>query len=224
VTRVDKLEVVLKELMKKIINTSIEQKVNLDQLKSDFANIKKNDNKIKGFEKNINKINQALKDYNILDYFKTENSKDNQENENKTENSNFSKMFGKKIDFKETKIKENEEEINKLKKGLNDSNTAINNYKKNYNDIVLEINSNINELKIKHNNDINKLKNNLNENIRQIKEEMGNKYSQQDRKIKDAITELDENNNNINSNNNANFVASKVNNEKLNNITIELKN
>ena len=88
----------------------------------------------------------------------------------------------------------------------------------------MEINSNINELKIKHNNDINKLKNNLNENIRQIKEEMGNKYNQQDRKIKDAITELDENNNNINSNNNANFVASKVNSEKLNNITIELKN
>ena len=224
VTRVDKLEVVLKELMKKIINTSVEQKVNLDQLKSDFANIKKNDNKIKGFEKNINKINQALKDYNILDYFKTENSKDNQENENKTDNSNFSKMFGKKIDLIESKIKENEEEINKLKKGLNDSNTAINNYKKNYNDFVLEINSNLNELKIKHNNDINKLKNNLNENIRQIKEEMGNKYNQQDRKIKDAITELDENNNNINSNNNANFVASKVNSEKLNNITIELKN
>ena len=223
-TRVDKLEVVLKELMKKIINTSVEQKVNLDQLKSDFANIKKNDNKIKGFEKNINKINQALKDYNILDYFKTENSKDNQENENKTDNSNFSKMFGKKIDLIESKIKENEEEINKLKKGLNDSNTAINNYKKNYNDFVLEINSNINEFKIKHNNDINKLKNNLNENIRQIKEEMGNKYNQQDRKIKDAITELDENNNNINSNNNANFVASKVNTEKLNNITIELKN
>ena len=224
VSRVDKLEVVLKELMKKIINTSVEQKVNLDQLKSDFANIKKNDNKIKGFEKSINKINQALKDYNILDYFKTENSKDNQENENKTENSNFSKMFGKKIDLIESKTKENEEEINKLKKGLNDSNTAINNYKKNYNDFVLEINSNINEFKIKHNNDINKLKNNLNENIRQIKEEMGNKYNQQDRKIKDAITELDENNNNINSNNNANFVASKVNSEKLNNITIELKN
>ena len=224
VTRMDKLEVVLKELMKKIINTSIEQKVNLDQLKSDFAGIKKNDNKIKSFEKNINKINQALKDYNILDYFKTENSKDNQENENKNENSNISKMFGKKIDLIEAKLKENEEEINKLKKGINDSNTAITNYKKNYNDFVLEINSNLNEFKVKHGNDINKLKNNLNENIRQIKEELGNKYNQQDRKIKDAITELDENNNNINSNNNANFVASKVNNEKLNNTTIELKN
>ena len=222
VTRVDKLEVVLKELMKKIINSSVEQKVNLDQLKSDFASMKKNDNKIKGIEKNINKINQALKDYNILDYFKTENSRDNQENENKNENY-FTKIFGKKIDLIESKIKENEEEINKLKKGLTDSNTAIEKYKKNYNDFVLEINTNLNELKVKHNNDINKLKNNLNETIRQIKEELGNKYNQQDRKIKDAITELDENNNNINSNNNANFVASKVNSEKLNNITIELK-
>lgn len=224
VTRMDKLEVVVKELMKKVINSSIEQKVNLDQLKSDFASLKKNDNKIKSFEKNINKINQSLKDYNILDYFKTENSKDNQENENKNENSNLSKIFGKKIDLIESKTKENEEEINKLKKGLIDSNTAIANYKKNYNDFVLEINGNLNEMKVKHNNNINKIKNTLNENIKQIKEEMGNKYDQQNKKIKDAITELDENNNNINSNNNANFVASKVNSEKLNNTTIELKN
>ena len=134
-SRMDKLEIIVKELTKKTINSNNEYKINMEQLRSDISEIKNNDEKIISIEKNIAKMKKALSEYNILDYFKTENSKENPESENKNENLK-SKIFSKKLDLIESKIKENEENIFKLKKGLTDANNLINSNKNNYNDFV----------------------------------------------------------------------------------------
>ena len=46
-SRIDKLEIYLKELNKKIVNSNVEEKADLSQLKSDLSEMKKNDEKIK---------------------------------------------------------------------------------------------------------------------------------------------------------------------------------
>jgi hypothetical protein len=137
-------------------------------------------------------------------------------------------MITKKIELFENKGKENDEDIFKLHKELNDINNAFSLHKNNYNEFVKEVSSNLNEIKLKHNNDINNIKNIINENIQEIKNELNNNIEQNNKKIKDMIIESSENiknNNNSNNNNNTNFInAAKVNNEKLNNMNIELKN
>ena len=230
--RMDKLENIVKELNKKLLNSNIEEKIHIGQIKNDLPDMKKYDDKIKNIEKNISKINKTLNEYSILDYLKKENIKE-QDNENKDdsnnlENSSIIKMITKKIELFENKGKENDEDIFKLHKELNDINNAFSLHKNNYNEFVKEVSSNLNEIKLKHNNDINNIKNIINENIQEIKNELNNNIEQNNKKIKDMIIESSENiknNNNSNNNNNTNFInAAKVNNEKLNNMNIELKN
>ena len=229
--RMDKLEIVVKELNKKILNSNIEEKIHIGQIKNDLPDMKKYDDKIKNIEKNISKINNTLNEYSILDYIKKENIKE-QDNENKDnnniENSSIIKMITKKLELMENKGKENDEEIFKLQKELNDMNNAFSLHKNNYNEFVKEVSSNLNEIKLKHNNDINNIKNIITENIQEVKNEFNNNIEQNNKKIKDMIIESSENlknNNNSNNNNNTNFInATKVNNEKLNNMNIELKN
>ena len=218
-SRMDKLEIIVKELTKKTINSNNEYKVNMEQLRSDISEIKNNDEKIISIEKNISKMKKALSEYNILDYFKTENSKENPESENKNENLK-SKIFSKKLDLIESKIKENEENIFKLKKGLTDANNLITSHKNNYNDFVKEISSNLNEVRLKENNDINNLKNIINGSIEEIKNEIKNELvkqsENQNKKDKEIQIESIENN--------GNNISSKLYNEKLNDIKEELKN
>ena len=215
-SRIDKLEIMVKELTKKMINTNNEQKVNMDQLRSDISGMKNNDEKIENIEKNLTKIKKALSEYNILDFFKSENSKENQETENKSENP-ISKIFIKKLDLIANKTKECEESIFKLKKGLTDANNLITSNKNNYNDFASEINFNLNEIKSKENNDYNNLKKIIDENLKQLRDEIKNELvkisDQQNKKVKDIPNEPSQNNN----------MVSKINNEKLNNISNELK-
>jgi hypothetical protein len=97
--------------------------------------------------------------------------------------------------------------------------------KNNYNDFVKEVNALYNETKVKHNNDINNIKSLINENIEQLKNEFAKVINQNNIRMKDEI-----NNENIKISNsprnssNSNFIANKLNNEKLNNMTMDLKN
>ncbi len=230
--RMDKLEILVKELTKKILNLNLEGKVNIEHIKTDVEDIKRYDDKIKTMEKNLSKINQTLKEYNILDYFQKEDTKDQANNNifdnTKIENSSIIKLLTKKIEYNESKSKEYDDNIFKLQKNLQEINNLISKYKHNYNEFFKEIYSNINEIKIKNNNDINALKNYIIDNNLEIKNELNNNIEQNSKKLKDMIFEQTENSkigNNSGSNNNTNFIAAaKVNNEKLNNMNIDLKN
>ena len=230
--RMDKLEILVKELTKKILNLNLEGKVNIEHIKTDVEDIKRYDDKIKTMEKNLSKINQTLKEYNILDYFQKEDTKDQANNNifdnTKIENSSLIKLLTKKIEYNESKSKEYDDNIFKLQKDLQEINNLISKDKHNYNEFVKEIYSNINEIKIKNNNDINALKNYIIDNNLEIKNELNNNIEQNSKKLKDMIFEQTENSkigNNSGSNNNTNFIAAaKVNNEKLNNMNIDLKN
>jgi hypothetical protein len=216
-----KLEVIIKELTRKIIYTSPETKVNIDQLKADVYSMKKYDDKIKSIEKSIQKINQTLNEFNIFDIFKKENS----ETERKEENSTLMNILIKKVELIENRTKECEEDVYKLQKKFNDTNNMISTDKNNYNDFVKEVNALYNETKVKHNNDINNIKSLINENIEQLKNEFAKVINQNNIRMKDEI-----NNENIKISNsprnssNSNFIANKLNNEKLNNMTMDLKN
>ena len=230
--RMDKLEILVKELTKKILNLNLEGKVNIEHIKTDVEDIKRYDDKIKTMEKNLSKINQTLKEYNILDYFQKEDTKDQANNNifdnTKIENSSIIKLLTKKIEYNESKSKEYDDNIFKLQKDLQEINNLISKDKHNYNEFVKEIYSNINEIKLKNNNDINALKNYIIDNNLEIKNELNNNIEQYSKKLKDMIFEQTENSkigNNSGSNNNTNFIAAaKVNNEKLNNMNIDLKN
>ena len=230
--RMDKLEILVKELTKKILNLNLEGKVNIEHIKTDVEDIKRYDDKIKTMEKNLSKINQTLKEYNILDYFQKEDTKDQANNNifdnTKIENSSIIKLLTKKIEYNESKSKEYDDNIFKLQKDLQEINNLISKDKHNYNEFVKEIYSNINEIKLKNNNDINALKNYIIDNNLEIKNELNNNIEQNSKKLKDMIFEQTENSkigNNSSSNNNTNFIAAaKVNNEKLNNMNIDLKN
>ena len=219
--RLSKLEVIIKELTRKIIYTSPETKVNIDQLKADVYSMKKYDDKIKSIEKSIQKINQTLNEFNIFDIFKKENS----ETERKEENSTLMNILIKKVELIENRTKECEEDVYKLQKKFNDTNNMISTDKNNYNDFVKEVNALYNETKVKHNNDINNIKSLINENIEQLKNEFAKVINQNNIRMKDEI-----NNENIKISNsprnssNSNFIANKLNNEKLNNMTMDLKN
>jgi hypothetical protein len=216
-----KLEVIIKELTRKIIYTSPETKVNIDQLKADVYSMKKYDDKIKSIEKSIQKINQTLNEFNIFDIFKKENS----ETERKEENSTLMNILIKKVELIENRTKECEEDVYKLQKKFNDTNNMISTDKNNYNDFVKEVNALYNETKVKHNNYINNIKSLINENIEQLKNEFAKVINQNNIRMKDEI-----NNENIKISNsprnssNSNFIANKLNNEKLNNMTMDLKN
>ena len=230
--RMDKLEILVKELTKKILNLNLEGKVNIEHIKTDVEDIKRYDDKIKTMEKNLSKINQTLKEYNILDYFQKEDTKDQANNNifdnTKIENSSIIKLLTKKIEYNQSKSKEYDDNIFKLQKDLQEINNLISKDKHNYNEFVKEIYSNINEIKIKNNNDINALKNYIIDNNLEIKNELNNNIEQNSKKLKDMIFEQTGNSkigNNSGSNNNTNFIAAaKVNNEKLNNMNIDLKN
>ena len=225
-SRIDKLEIYLKELNKKIVNSNVEEKADLSQLKSDLSEMKKNDEKIKIMEKSIIKMNQALKEYNILDYFKKENNHENKDSKENNEEESSTKILIKKIEITENKTKENEEDIYKMKKGLNDINDKISMDKNNYNDFAKEVSGNFNEMKFKNTNDINYLSNLIFKNIQDLKEEFNQNISQINRKIKDMVIEEVERNKNVISNNtNNNYInLAKINNEKLNNMNNDLKN
>ena len=219
--RLSKLEVIIKELTRKIIYTSPETKVNIDQLKADVYSMKKYDDKIKSIEKSIQKINQTLNEFNIFDIFKKENA----ETERKEENSTLMNILIKKVELIDNRTKECEEDVYKLQKKFNDTNNVISTDKNNYNDFVKEVNALHNETKVKHNNDINNIKSLINENIEQLKNEFAKVINQNNIRMKDEI-----NNENIKVSNsprnssNSNFIANKLNNEKLNNVTMDLKN
>ena len=225
-SRIDKLEIYLKELNKKIVNSNVEEKADLSQLKSDLSEMKKNDEKIKIMEKSIIKMNQALKEYNILDYFKKENNHENKDSKENNEEESSTKILIKKIEITENKTKENEEDIYKMKKGLNDINDKISMDKNNYNDFAKEVSGNFNEMKFKNTNDINYLSNLIFKNIQDLKEEFNQNISQINRKIKDmVIEEVERNKNAISNNTNNNYInLAKINNEKLNNMNNDLKN
>ena len=201
-----------------------EDNVNIiDQLKSDVNHMKKFDDKIKSIEKNLLKINQTLNEYNIIDLL----SRENEESQNKEEFSSLNKVLAKKIELLENRTKECEENIFKLQKGESDINNMVSMDKNNYNDFVKEVSANINELKLKHNNEINSLKSLLNDNMEELKNEFNNTIDQNKIKIKDEIIESVENtknNTDLNNNSSYNFIANKINNEKLNNMSIDLKN
>ena len=222
-SRVEKLELIIKELTKKIIYSTGEDNVNIDELKSDVTHLKKFDDRIKSIEKNIVKINQTLNEYNIIDLL----SRENEESQNKEEYTSLNRIIAKKIELLENRTKECEENIFKLQKGVSDINNMVSTDKNNYNDFVKEISGNINELKLKHNNEINSLKSLLNDNMDELKNEFNNTIEQNNIKVKDEIIESVENSKNntdLNNNSSNNFIANKVNNEKLNNMNIELKN
>ena len=239
VSRMDKLEIILKELNKEKVNSNFEGKANIDQLKTDVSEMKKYYNrmndKIRIIERNIAKMNQSINEFNILDYFKPgdiNNQKDNEENKTEQNTGNEAvgmiKIINKKIELMENKSKENDENIFNIKKKLNDINNMILTNTNNYNDFVKEENSDLKEIKIKHNNDIKDLKNLINEKIKEILNEFNDKIEQNNKKLKDLIIETAENYKNINNSNNVNnnniIAASKINNEKLNNMNTELKN
>ena len=94
-SRVGKLELIIKELTRKIIYSADEDNVNIDQLKSDVTHLKKFDDRIKSIEKNILKINQTLNEYNIIDLL----SRENEVSQNKEENSSLNKIILKKIEY-----------------------------------------------------------------------------------------------------------------------------
>ena len=64
-TRMDKLEMFIKEFTKKMLNSNVETKVNINQLKKDISELKKNDNKIKQIEKKISKKDINLNNNNL---------------------------------------------------------------------------------------------------------------------------------------------------------------
>ena len=224
-SRLDKLELYLKELNKRIVNTNIDEKADIDQIKSDLSEMKKNDNKIKIMEKTIIKMNEALKEYNILDYFKKDNN-EKKESKNDNENEPSTKVLIKKIEITENKTKEVEEDVSKVKKGLSDINDKISTDKNNYNDFAKEVSGNFNEMKFKNINDINYLSNLIFKNIQDLKDEFTQAISQVNKKMKDVVIEEIERNKNSLSNNASNSYISlaKINNEKINNINSELKN
>ena len=94
-SRVEKLELIIKELTKKIIYSTGEDNVNIDELKSDVTHLKKFDDRIKSIEKNIVKINQTLNEYNIIDLL----SRENEESQNKEEYTSLNRIRAKKLNY-----------------------------------------------------------------------------------------------------------------------------
>ena len=236
--RMDKVEILVKELNKKLLNSSLEGKVNIEQIKTDVGGFKRFNDKISSMEKNILKINQFLKELkeynNKLQFFQKENEKEKEETDDnknniidniKIENLPIIKILTKKIENNETKNNEYDEDLIKIKNEIQNINSTIDLNKNKYNEFVKESYSNINELKMKNSNDIDSLKNYILENSYSIKKELNENIEQNSKKLKDMITELSENNNNSGPNTNTNYIAAaKVNNEKLSHMNMELKN
>ena len=253
--RMDKLEIFIKEITQKLINSNGEEKVDMEILnknvpsiqkydgiiineeniiKEDFLdNEQRNKKKEKEIKKEIEEIKKEIEKLKKKEIKKEieekKDEKDFSENEKKekiiNDSSDFIDTLTKKLELLENKEKQYEEDINQIKKELNDINNVVYSDKNNYNDFVKEMHGNINENKNKHNNDIDNIKNLINENLQHIKDEFNYIIEQNNIKIKDMIIETTDNyNNNTSNNNNTNYMtAAKVNNEKLNNMNNELK-
>ena len=224
--RIDKIESINKEIIKRIISFNNENKNGIQKISDNLEDkIRNNNNKLVQIENNFKNLESKIGENNILSNILKLNEDSN--NDQLTFLiQGLDEKINKKMNSLEQHNKDNEEQIIKYKKeitnikNVSQSNIqSINNLRENY----YIIQNDLNQLKIKNGKEINDLNKIIDEKINEIKNELMKKSIEQNKKISDLIIEknaLDKQNQNKNIDTK---ILTSLNNEKMENISIELK-
>ena len=224
--RIDKIESINKEIIKRIISFNNENKNGIQKISDNLEDkIRNNNNKLVQIENNFKNLESKIGENNILSNILKLNEDSN--NDQLTFLiQGLDEKINKKMNSLEQHNKDNEEQIIKYKKeitnikNVSQSNIqSINNLRENY----YIIQNDLNQLKIKNGKEINDLNKIIDEKINEIKNELMKKSIEQNKKISDLIIEknaLDKQNQNKNIDTK---ILTSLNNEKMENMSIELK-
>ena len=222
--KIDKLESMNKEIVRRVVSLNNENKNNIKKL-ADTT-----EDKIKSQNKIINQISENIKgieskmNENLLSNF---NLKDNTDNDQiSTLIKGLNKKLNEKINILESYNKDNEEQVIKIKKeivnlkNMSQTNTQSSN---NLRENLIKMLNDFNALKSKSDKNINDLNKVIDNKIEELKKELLNDLNELNKKISDLTNEQNDlNKKNQNKNIDAKTLSS-LNNEKMQNMSIELK-
>ena len=216
VKRIERLELMNREMVKLMKKSTNEIKLSFVDLKSHSSRVHKT------HENKINELSKKLADINIFEMFKDNNS-------NSTSNNSILNTFEQKLaqrfESLEEKNKLNDESIYRLKKDIVNIKNLTENISRltsNNNENILSLEKDL-ETKIKSLNskideEINKLKELCNNNFKENKNIIENNYNELNNKLDNLVNDLNEYKNKINN------IDPSIGNEKLNDLSIELRN
>ena len=222
--KINKLESMNKEIVRRIVSLNNENKNKIQKL-SDTT-----EDKIKSQNKIINQISENIKgieskmNENLFSNFNLKENTDNDEISILIQG--FNKKINEKINMLESYNKDNDEQVIKIKKEIinlkNMSQTnsqSSNNLREN----LIKMLNNFNALKSKSDKDINDLNKVIDDKIEGLKNELLNNLNELNKKISDLIIEQDALNKKNQNKNIDTKTLSSLSNEKIQNISIELK-
>ena len=222
--KINKLESMNKEIVRRIVSLNNENKNKIQKL-SDTT-----EDKIKSQNKIINQISENIKgieskmNENLFSNFNLKENTDNDEISLLIQG--FNKKINEKINMLESYNKDNDEQVIKIKKEIinlkNMSQTnsqSSNNLREN----LIKMLNNFNALKSKSDKDINDLNKVIDDKIEGLKNELLNNLNELNKKISDLIIEQDALNKKNQNKNIDTKTLSSLSNEKIQNISIELK-
>jgi len=222
--KINKLESMNKEIVRRIVSLNNENKNKIQKL-SDTT-----EDKIKSQNKIINQISENIKgieskmNENLFSNFNLKENTDNDEISILIQG--FNKKINEKINMLESYNKDNDEQVIKIKKEIinlkNMSQTnsqSSNNLREN----LIKMLNNFNSLKSKSDKDINDLNKVIDDKIEGLKNELLNNLNELNKKISDLIIEQDALNKKNQNKNIDTKTLSSLSNEKIQNISIELK-
>ena len=222
--KINKLESMNKEIVRRIVSLNNENKNKIQKL-SDTT-----EDKIKSQNKIINQISENIKgieskmNENLFSNFNLKENTNNDEISILIQG--FNKKINEKINMLESYNKDNDEQVIKIKKEIinlkNMSQTnsqSSNNLREN----LIKMLNNFNALKSKSDKDINDLNKVIDDKIEVLKNELLNNLNELNKKISDLIIEQDALNKKNQNKNIDTKTLSSLSNEKIQNISIELK-
>lgn len=220
--RIENLELTNKDMCRKLALNDLDFKSNLEHYKDNSSDKSKSiDDKFAAIARKINEMDRQLKEV-------ISNQKFNiGELDQNSENTNLLDKIMKKLDLLEGKSKISDEELFKFSKTFekikNESEAAYKfstTHQEGYHNFSKDVNANFAEIKNKHEEDFNKLKELIKENNNNLKNELYKHSNEENKKISDLLTEVSA----LPKTKNEPQVRSNVSNEKINNLSNEMKN
>ena len=222
--KINKLESMNKEIVRRIVSLNNENKNKIQKL-SDTT-----EDKIKSQNKIINQISENIKgieskmNENLFSNFNLKENTDNDEISILIQG--FNKKINEKINMLESYNKDNDEQVIKIKKeiiNLKNMSQTNNQSSNNLRENLIKMLNNFNSLKSKSDKDINDLNKVIDDKIEGLKNELLNNLNELNKKISDLIIEQDALNKKNQNKNIDTKTLSSLSNEKIQNISIELK-
>ena len=214
-SRLEKLEIFIRNFSKKVQKIIIDQDKTIDYLKKKILIKEDNSKIVNDLQSKVQAINATLNDINVYELFKTENtSNSNQQNtEAIEENSNILKVLSRNFKSLEKHNKLTEEELLKLRQKFLEHTADARNIPKSIENTENNFNNKINEVEEKFNSKLEDTLKLINDN----KKDLSN--------LRNAVIDLEESTKKKKSG--VTIVqppSPKVNNEKLNNLILDSRN